>query len=253
MPYLLFSSITIILLSGALPALAQDYVPLAPLPGIETGSITLTGYLQQFFNLGIRLAIILAVLMVTIGGVQYITSEGITDKSAARGRIISAIVGLLLAISSVLVIQTINPDLLNLDFNPAQSAPAPQQTPTAGGQQPVYQYSWLSVGSSEPRFSRPYRSGSECQANEKLQDQSPGTTIVLRCTQFSSTQTNNELLQPVSNIDRGQGLYGFLFREDPQGAARTYGPYPTVTDCEADKEKIATELGRIIPFPCQEL
>jgi hypothetical protein len=57
----------------------------------------------------------LAVLMIVIGGVQYIMSDSVTSKPAAKERMISAMVGLFLLIIIALILETINPNLLNLD------------------------------------------------------------------------------------------------------------------------------------------
>jgi len=92
-----------------------DYQPLSPLPGAE--NITTTEeYLKTVFRTTIGIAAVLAVLMIVIGGLQYMTSEAIGDKQSAKDKMTYAIWGLLLAIASVLILQTINPQLLELDF-----------------------------------------------------------------------------------------------------------------------------------------
>lgn len=120
--YLFLLTITVAILAplgflyAADPPPAPAYVPLAPLTGLtppdEIAGEGLTGYLQTLFWLAIVSAGVLAVLMITLGGIQYMTSEAFTSKGEARTRITMAIVGFLLAISAVLILTTINPDLL---------------------------------------------------------------------------------------------------------------------------------------------
>ncbi|OGZ10856.1 MAG: hypothetical protein A3D67_02680 [Candidatus Lloydbacteria bacterium RIFCSPHIGHO2_02_FULL_51_22] len=102
---------------------------LAPLPSPTT---PLTGsnieiYVKTIFWMAIVSAGVLAVVMITYGGVLYMTSEAFNTKSAAKTHITMAIVGLILAASSVLILQTVNPDLLKfklaLNFTPLDLLP----------------------------------------------------------------------------------------------------------------------------------
>ena len=144
--------LTTTLLGVAYPLFAEEhgYTPLVSLPGISTESgVNLTAYLQQLFNLSIMLAGILAVLMVVVGGIQYMMSEAVTDKSDATKRIWSSVIGLLLVLSSWLILNTINPDLL--DLNVLKITPTEQiqqaRTPTDSfvGVVTVYCYEWRYV------------------------------------------------------------------------------------------------------------
>lgn len=92
------------------------YKPLQPIPGITSAS-DLPTYLKALFNLGIAAAGLLAVLMIMYGGVKYMSTEAYSGKSDAKDIIIRSLLGLLLAFASWLILFTINPDLLNLDFS----------------------------------------------------------------------------------------------------------------------------------------
>lgn len=106
-----------------------SYKFLAPLPNpdksntsISDGSIDLKNgalgsYLSMMLKLVIGLAAVLAVLMIAIGGVQYMSSELISGKEAAKGQMTNAVLGLMLALSSWVLLNTINPDLLNSEPN----------------------------------------------------------------------------------------------------------------------------------------
>ncbi|MBI3020291.1 MAG: hypothetical protein HYY60_03140 [Parcubacteria group bacterium] len=112
---LAFTVITVAPIGFLYAADPPSYVPLAPLPPPPPDVVTqtgLAGYLQTLFWLAITLAGVLAVLMIVKGGVLYMTSEAFNTKQAAKTQITMAIVGFLLAISSVLILTTINPDLL---------------------------------------------------------------------------------------------------------------------------------------------
>jgi len=106
-------------------ALTGEYVPLAPIPGITTTSNTQESFgtmLGTFYRWGISIAIILSIMMIMYGGLEFMTSESIQKKSNGRSRIQGAVVGLLLALSSYLILQEINPDIVdfrsNLFINP---------------------------------------------------------------------------------------------------------------------------------------
>jgi hypothetical protein len=97
---------------------ASAYETLQAIPGIDKGSTpSLSQYLKQIYLTGVGLAGVLAVLMIVIGGIQYIGSGmSPSAKEDARGKITNAILGLLLALGSWLILHTINPDLVSLKF-----------------------------------------------------------------------------------------------------------------------------------------
>jgi len=101
---------------------AQGYVPLAPLPGVPAGQETDIGsYLGSIFKIGIGLAGVFAVLMIIISGIQFI--GGAASPSAhteAKERMVNAILGLILALGSWLILNTINPNLLKTNLELAE-------------------------------------------------------------------------------------------------------------------------------------
>lgn len=109
----------IILPTGLVFAADGDYTVLAPLPGISTlsGKNILGEYLPAIFKLAIGLSAVFAVLMIVIGGFQYISSDAIMKKSEGKERIKNAVLGLVLVISAWLILNTINPNLLNINLN----------------------------------------------------------------------------------------------------------------------------------------
>ena len=115
-------------------ALALDYVPLAPLPVGEGGAsltrVTDAGqYIKGAFNLAIGIAAVLAIIMIVIGGIQYMGTESIGGKGAGLKKIKDAVLGLLLALGSYILLFTINPALTNFSLTIARIEPPPQTTP----------------------------------------------------------------------------------------------------------------------------
>jgi len=114
---------------------ADEYQLLESLPGmggysaIEDGDHPAPGlgnYLTAMFYIGIGIAGVLAVIMITIGGLQYMTTEAISGKSGAKARINNAIFGLILALASFLLLKEINPKLSSpsLTIEPVKKPPA---------------------------------------------------------------------------------------------------------------------------------
>jgi hypothetical protein len=56
---------------------------------------------------------VLAMVMIVMGGIEYMTDELISGKEAGKERIRNAILGLLLALGAYLILNTINPQLLS--------------------------------------------------------------------------------------------------------------------------------------------
>ncbi len=92
------------------------YQPLAPIAGyVKAEAITektFSNYLDSMFKLGIALCTGLAVLMIIIGGIQYVSSDAWGRKSEGKERILAALLGLVIALGSYALLKTINPDLL---------------------------------------------------------------------------------------------------------------------------------------------
>ncbi len=92
----IFSLIIIIWSSAITICIAADYVPLEPLPYygyslVPEEGVGLSTYLESVFAFGISIAGIMAVAMIVIGGIQYITAYGNTGMvEKAKDRITQA-------------------------------------------------------------------------------------------------------------------------------------------------------------------
>jgi len=114
-----------------------EYVVLAPLPdvGTESGGVTkisnLASYIRGMFQFLIGLAVLLAVIMIIFGGIEYMTTDAISGKSAGKQRINNALLGLLLAIGSYLILYTIDPSILEIRIGDISTS-LKTTTPTGG-------------------------------------------------------------------------------------------------------------------------
>ncbi len=110
---ILIAGLLSLLLVGS-GAQATNYTPLVPLPGMpEGGAFDLSTYLIGFYNFLLSIVGIVAVLFMIFGGLKYITAVGNSSKIGdAKNQIMSAITGLLLALLSWVIVDTINPDIL---------------------------------------------------------------------------------------------------------------------------------------------
>jgi hypothetical protein len=101
---------------------AVTYVALEKIPGItDGGEVNMRDFLQRVFEMGIAVAVILAIIMTIYGGIRYMTVESIGGKKSSIGIIQGAIFGLILALSSWVILNSINPDIFspdNLIINP---------------------------------------------------------------------------------------------------------------------------------------
>jgi len=127
--------LALVTVAHSVSAQIREYTPLAPLPGITNDEANnLPAYLKGMFQLLIGVAAALAVIMMTIGGIQYMSTDAIGEKSEGKEKINNALKGLVLAISAWLILFTINPKLIELNFNPAPAGvttgtTTPQTTP----------------------------------------------------------------------------------------------------------------------------
>jgi hypothetical protein len=127
----------IILLSAPFVSVAQDkYTLLEPLPCIPgTGNIctasstiteiSLDTYIGYIFKFAIAISAFLAVIMIIVGGFEIMLSEAIPAKMEGKQRVYNALIGLLMVLSSYLILRTIDPRLVEINTSIKAIEPKP--------------------------------------------------------------------------------------------------------------------------------
>ncbi len=112
-----------------------SYKLLAPLPcvGNDCGQLAeetvLSKYLPGIFKLAVGLSAAFAVLMIVVGGFQYMSTDAFQGKKEGLERVQNAVKGLILVIGAGLILSEINPELLKLNLN---LSPVSISAPTGG-------------------------------------------------------------------------------------------------------------------------
>ena len=93
------------------------FVPLTNLPGLpdDTGKRTLADYINVLFRLSIGIGALIAVIKITFAGIKYMGTDSFSSKEEAKKDITSALLGLLIMLSTVVILQLIYPDILNIN------------------------------------------------------------------------------------------------------------------------------------------
>src|SRR3989338_1798208 len=125
--------------SAQAPAPAPtEYTLLAPIPlqgagGNPTEKTNAVQYITGLFRLIIGLAGALAVVMLIFAGIKYMSTDAFSGKNEAKEIIENALWGLGLVIASWLILYTINPKLVEINFNIEKLPITPPTTPGGGG------------------------------------------------------------------------------------------------------------------------
>ena len=73
-------------------------------------------FFNSLFQIALTIGAVIAVLIIAVSGLEYMTTEAASGKGSSRERIQQAVLGLLMLLSVWLFFNEINPDILNLDF-----------------------------------------------------------------------------------------------------------------------------------------
>lgn len=101
----------VFLIAPTLALAAPTYQPLVGIPGVDNPDLDFEAYLNALYALSIAVAAFLAVIKIIIGGLKWMLSDVVTSVGEAKKEIQGATIGLLVVISAVLILTTINPDL----------------------------------------------------------------------------------------------------------------------------------------------
>lgn len=106
---------------------AKDFVPLTKKSsgdiwniqtqaGTGNTSMSISDLINNIYRYTIVISAMLAVIMITIGGFQYMGGGSYTTKGAGKERMTNAIIGILIVISAVLILNIINPNIAKLEL-----------------------------------------------------------------------------------------------------------------------------------------
>jgi len=113
-----------------LPSLvaAADFVSMVGIPGIPDNSTDLNQYFNAIYRLSISLAALLAVVKIVMAGAKYMLTDIVPAKGEALADIKGALLGLLVILAAVLILGTINKNIINTDltFTEVATDPPPQ-------------------------------------------------------------------------------------------------------------------------------
>lgn len=92
-----------------------------PAPAQSVTGAQITGQINQIYRISLGLAALLALMMMVLGGYYYMTAAGNAERSGKGvDMIMSSMLGIAILFGAYLLLNTINPDLVNLklkDFN----------------------------------------------------------------------------------------------------------------------------------------
>lgn len=100
------------------------FAPQVAIPGasyVQPDSTTapIANYIKSFYNYAVGITAVVATVVLMIGGLQWIIAGGSGEKiSEAKAWITAALTGLVLALSSYMILDLINPKLVNLKVTP---------------------------------------------------------------------------------------------------------------------------------------
>lgn len=107
------------------PVYAQ-YDPLIPIPGMG-GTLNTETYIRILYIVAIVIAAFVAVGKLAYAGFKYVASASISQKTDAKQDIFGAIIGLVIILTAVAILTTINPQISNLAGLRSINVPPPNQ------------------------------------------------------------------------------------------------------------------------------
>ncbi len=181
----------------------QPYVLLAPLsPELAkdgfnpAGDNVLGTYLNLMLKIFIGLCAVLSVIMIVIGGIEYMTSELVSSKEAGKERMTHAILGLLVALGAYALLNTINPNLLKTDLGSLKNVTVDVELKndsvwqstgsdgkyTNGGLKYTPGEAWINNGTTQGRAGVPKSAAELSQLNVKVYNAECATVGQASCT-----------------------------------------------------------------------
>jgi len=187
--------------AGNVFAEGEGYSLLAPIPTI-TGNTQpdLVTYLKGLFTLAVGLSIVFAVFVIIYGGVKYTLAIVPGAKSDAKKRMTDAVLGLFIVLISSILLNTLNPGLLNigLKLEDVQFDATTEIGTNAGGPQ----YCRTNTLTNEQKC---YSSQSECDSSGELQAFPCNVKQGTNTTASGDENANRKLLTDTGHITINAG------------------------------------------------
>lgn len=96
---------------------SAEYTPLADgLSSIYQNSDSFGVFFNALFEIALTIGSVLAVLLIAVSGLQYMTTDAVSGKTSSKERMQQAILGLLMLLGVWLFFNEINPNILNLNL-----------------------------------------------------------------------------------------------------------------------------------------
>lgn len=133
------SSIILLIFFSSLHPIFAQYKNQEKIPGASQQQSEFIPYLKDIINFGFAIIGILALFMLIIGAYQYLLAAGGGKAEGAKETISSALLGLILGLTAWIILNKINPDLVNMRTITSISGggggntASPNQTAPAGG------------------------------------------------------------------------------------------------------------------------
>lgn len=111
-----FSLFFFLMLVTIATAEGSKYTPLIGIPGVTNlKTASLGEYLNALYILLISIGGLIGVVKISMAGVKYSMSDIVTDKGEAKKDIVGVLLGLAILLIPAIVLETIYPNLTNLD------------------------------------------------------------------------------------------------------------------------------------------
>jgi len=102
--------------------------PVGTTVGKNSVSTLLPRYIQILYNYGLSVVSILAAIMLMVGGLLWLTSGGDSGKiSQAKNTIAGSVIGLIILFSAYIILNTINPELIEMKSISLLGVGAPEE------------------------------------------------------------------------------------------------------------------------------
>ena len=196
-------------------------------------------YIKAIYTYGVGVAVILAVVMIMVGGFLWLTSGGSPDRvGKAKDSITAALSGLLLALFSFIILQAVNPNLISLgpltisQPTKIEIALAPERDNGRGAAAPDRDYYTAGDARSYTQGNEGYRS---CVYNDSLGNPTVGYGHLV-------TSADNLSVGDCISDAQGQELFNNDYNQAAQEAVAFVGGVNNWNQLTADRQTVLIDM-----------